>query len=138
MPRNDFITTLQTQERPSTFQLALREHAHDLPFINLFGRSTNCSVRMALTDRDTAERTQKRMQKTFVIIFLVDDVTDWTRTGELQDEGVHPSDVIGHQKKASWRQVFQTQRGDPIKAAHKWAAKEVEGALGSGLGRHRL
>jgi hypothetical protein len=47
-----------------------------------------------------------------VIIFLVDDVADRPRAGELQNEGVHPTDMIGHEKKAASRQVFQTQRSD--------------------------
>ena len=78
------------------------------------------------------------MQDSFVIIFLVDDVTDWTWAGELQDEGVHPSDMIRHEKKAAGWQVFQTQRSDPIKAAHQRPSKEIERAFGSRLGPHRL
>ena len=78
------------------------------------------------------------MQDPLVIIFLVDDVADWTWAGELQDEGVHPSDMIGHEKKAAGWQVFQTQRSDAIKAAHQWPAKEIERAFSAGLRRHRL
>ena len=78
------------------------------------------------------------MQDPLVIIFLVDDVADRTRTGELQDEGVHPSDMVGHQKKAADRQVLQTDRSDTVKAAHERPSKEIEHVFGSGLGRHRL
>jgi hypothetical protein len=74
------------------------------------------------------------MQHLLVIILLVDDVADWTWAGELQDEGVHPADMIGYEKKAAVRQVFQTVRSDAIKAAHQWPAKEIERAFGSGLG----
>jgi hypothetical protein len=46
--------------------------------------------------------------------------------------------MIGHQKKAAGRQVLQTQRSDPVKAAHQWPAEEMERAFGSGLGPHGL
>jgi hypothetical protein len=48
------------------------------------------------------------MQHPLVIIFLVDDVTDRPRARELHDEGVHPANVIRHEKKAAGRKVFQT------------------------------
>ena len=95
-------------------------------------------MRLALADRDAANRAQDRMQYPLVIIFLFDDVADRPGTGELQDKGVHPRDMIGDEKKAAVRQVFQTVRSDAIKAAHQWPAKEIERAFGSGLGRHRL
>ena len=76
-------------------------------------------MRLALADRDATNRAQNRMQNWFVIIFLVDDVADRPGTGELQDEGVHPADMIGHEKKPASRQVFQTQRSDAIKRAHQ-------------------
>ena len=53
---------------------------------------------------------------------------------ELQDEGVHPADVIRYEKKSANRQVFQTARSDAIKAANQWLAKEIERAFGSGSG----
>jgi hypothetical protein len=46
--------------------------------------------------------------------------------------------MIWHEKKAAGRQVFQTQRSDPIKAAHQGPPKQMEQAFDSGLGRHRL
>ena len=74
---------------------------------------------MSGIDRNAAEDPQKRMQDRFMIILLIDDVTDWARAGELQDEGVHPTDVIRYEKKPAGRQVFQTVRSDAIKAAHQ-------------------
>src|SRR5262245_33465065 len=88
-------------------------------------------MRLASADRDATNCAQDRMQNPLVIIFLVNDVADWTWAGELQDEGVHPADMIGHEEKAAGRQVFQTQRSDPIKAAHQRPAKKIEGAFGS-------
>src|SRR4030095_8844084 len=89
-------------------------------------------MRLALADGDATNRAQDRMQDPLVIIFLVDDVADWTWAGELQNKGIHPTDVIGHEKKAAGRQVFQTQRSDSIKAAHQWPPKEIKRAFGSG------
>ena len=110
VPRNDFITALQTQQRPPSFQFAFREHTHDFAFGDFFRSGANCSMRLALADGDATNRAQNRMQHPLVIIFLVDDVADRPWAGELQDEGVHPADVIRHEKKAAGRQVFQTER----------------------------
>ena len=60
-------------------------------------------MRMTDIDWDAAQRAQNRVQNPFVIILLVDDVTDRTRAGELQDESVHPTDVIWHKKKSAIR-----------------------------------
>ena len=74
-----------------------------------------------------------------VIIFLVDDVADRPWAGELQDERVHPTDVIRHEKKAAGRQVFQTQRSDPIKAAHQRPSKKIEQTFcGGHFASHRM
>ncbi len=43
------------------------------------------------------------MQNPFVIILLVDDVTNRPWAGELQDERVHPADMIRHKKKTASR-----------------------------------
>src|SRR4029077_17139102 len=138
MPRNDFITALQTQQRSPAFQLALREHTHNFAFGDFFRSGANCSMRLALADGDATNRAENRMQHSLVIIFLVDDVADRTRACELQHECVNPSDVIRHEKKSASRQVLQTARSDAIKAANQWPAKEIARALGIGLGPHRL
>src|SRR5206468_485245 len=119
VPRNHFITALQTQQCPPSFQLALWEHTHDLAIGDSFRGGAHRRVRLATTDWDTTERLQDRIQNGFVIILLVDDVADRARTGELQDESVHPTDMIGDEKKAASRQVFQTQRSDAIKRVHQ-------------------
>src|SRR6267154_81144 len=138
VPRNDFIPALQTQQRSPTFQLALREHTHYFALVELFRSDANCSMRLTLANRDAPNRAQDRMQNRLVIIFLVDDVADRPGTGELQNEGVHPADVIRYEKKPASRQVFQTAHSDAIKAANQWPAKEIENAFGSGSGRHPL
>ena len=74
---------------------------------------------MADADRDTTKGTQDRVQNRFVIILLVDDVTDRTRARELQNESVHPADMIGYEKKAAAWQILHADRSDAIKAAHQ-------------------
>ena len=64
-----------------------------------------------------------------MIIRLIDDIADRARTGELQDEGVHPGDMVGHEKKPAARQIFQTERSDAIKGTNEQPTKEMEGAL---------
>src|SRR5207247_10781961 len=95
-------------------------------------------VRMADIDRDATERAQKRVQKRLVKILLVDDVADRTWTGELQDECVHPTDMIGHEKKPARRQIFQADRSDTIKRTNQQPPKKIEGAFNVGHQRHRL
>ena len=93
---------------------------------------------MADVDRDAAQRTQNRMQNRFVVILLVDYVTNRTRADKLQHERVHPTDVIGYKEKTALRQVLQADRSDPIKATYQQSTKKIEGAFGAGSRRHRL
>ena len=93
---------------------------------------------MADIDRDAAGCAQKWVQNRLVIILLIDDVAYRSRAGELQNDSVHPADVIGQKKKPAVRQVFQTERVDPVKATHQWATNGIEGAFGARRRRHRL
>src|SRR5256886_12473441 len=74
----------------------------------------------------------------FVIILLVDDVTDRARTSELQHERVHPTDMIRHKKKSAVWQVVEADRADSIKSAHEWAANGVEHTFSGRFRKHRL
>src|SRR5262249_32255394 len=125
MPRNDFITALQTQERPPAFQFAFGENTHNFAIVDFFRSGAHSRMRLALANRDATNRTENRMQDPVVVIFLADDVADRARAGELQDQRVHPTDMVWHQKKAAGRQVLKTERSDPIKGAHQWLAKEI-------------
>src|SRR3982750_4130651 len=103
MPGNDFITAWQAQQPPPSFQFPFREHTYDFALRDFVRGSANCSMRLALADWNAANAAQNRMQHTLVIIFLVDDEADWPRAGELQDERIHPTDVIRHEKKPAGR-----------------------------------
>ena len=52
-------------------------------------------------DRNATDGAQKWAQHRFVIKLLVDDVTNGARTGELEDEGVYPADVIWQQEAST-------------------------------------
>ena len=95
-------------------------------------------MRMTDIDRDAAQRAQNRVQNWFVIILLVDDVTDRARTSELQHERVHPTDMIRHKKKSAVWQVVEADRADSIKSAHEWAANGVEHTFSGRFRKHRL
>src|SRR5207247_9364259 len=123
--------------RSSSFQLALREHTYDLAIGDFFSSGADRLVRMADVDGDAAEHTQEWVQDRFVIILLVDDEADWARTGELQDEGVDPTDMIGHEKKPAGRQIFQADRSDAIKATHQQPPKKIADAFSARQRRHR-
>src|SRR6266481_8957966 len=131
VPRDQFITALQSQQRSRAFQLALGENADDFAIGDFFSSGANRSVRMADIDRDAPERTQDWVQNRSVIILLVNDVANWTGTGELQDKGVHPGDMVGHNKKPAAGQIFQTERSDAIQGTNQQSTKEIEGALGA-------
>src|SRR5258708_2038134 len=93
---------------------------------------------MSYIYRNTAGRSQKRAQHRLVIKFLIDDVTNRSRASELQDDGVHPGDVIGQKKKSAFRQLFESERVDPIKETNERPRKKMERALTGGHVRHRL
>ena len=93
---------------------------------------------MPRIDRDAFHQPQKRMQERLAIKFLVDDVPNWTRASELQDDGINPANVVGQKEKSAFRQIVDSQRSDPIKATHQRAAEEIERAFSGGHGSHRL
>src|SRR4029077_10329461 len=128
----------QAQQNSPAFQLALRKNANDFAIGKSLRSGADRSERMAEVNWDAAERTQDRVQNRFMIIRLVDDVADRTRTGKLQDESVYPADVIGYEKKAPAGEVFHANRIDAIKAPHEQPAEKIEHAFSAGHGRHRL
>ena len=83
-------------------------------------------------DWDAAQRAQNRVQNRFVIILLVDDVTNGAGAGELEDESIDPTDMIRHKKEAAGRQIFQAKRCDSIKCTHQWPAKKIKRAFSGG------
>src|SRR5215469_13244292 len=120
MSGDHFITALQSQQCPPSFQFAFREHTHDFAFGDFFRSSANGSMRLAPANGDATNRAENRMQDSFVIVFLVDDVADRPRASELQDQRVHPTDMIWHEKKTAGRQVLQTNGSDAVKTADQW------------------
>ena len=74
---------------------------------------------MARIDRDASNELQKPMQHRFVIEFLVDDVTNRARAGELQDDGIDPANVVGQKKKSALRQIVSSERSHAVKASRK-------------------
>jgi hypothetical protein len=47
--------------------------------------------------------------------------------------------MIGHEKKAAVRQVFETEWSDAVKAAHQRPSKEIEQTFcGGHFGSHRI
>ena len=83
-------------------------------------------------DWDAAQRPQNWVQNRFVIILLVDDVTNRPRAGELENESIDPTDMIRHKKEAAGRQVFQTKAGDAVEETHQWPAKKIKRAFSGG------
>ena len=93
---------------------------------------------MARVDRNAVHNPQEWTQEWLAIKFLVDDVTNWTRAGELQHDCVHPCDVVGQKQKSAAGQVSQPVRRDPVKAAKHWPRNNMERALNGGHGGHCL
>src|SRR5205814_10030165 len=80
----------------------------------------------------------ERAEHRLVIKFLIDDVTNGSRTGELQDERVNPGDMIWQKEKAAFRQMLEAEGADTIKNFDERPAKKMERALTGGHVRHRL
>ena len=129
VPRDQFITALQTQQRSRAFQLALGKKTDDLALGNFLRCSANGGTRIASIDWNTTQRPQNRVQNRFVIMFLVDDVSNRARASELQNERVNPGDVVRQKEESALWKIFQSKRSDPVKATHQQPTKEIEGAL---------
>src|SRR5678815_4256121 len=95
-------------------------------------------MRMSNINWDATDRAQNRVKDRVMIVLLVDDVSNRARASELQDDGVNPSDVVRQKQEPACGHVFQSQRGDPIKATHQQPAEKIERAFSGGHGKHRL
>jgi hypothetical protein len=93
---------------------------------------------MADINGNAPERPQKRMQNTFAIKFLVDDVPDRTRAGELQHDCIDPRNVIGQEKKSALRQVLPAERSNAVKTMHQRAREKMQRPLSGRHGGHCL
>lgn len=74
---------------------------------------------MARIDWDASNEPQKPMQHRFAIEFLVDDVTNRARAGELQDDGIDPANVVGQKKKSALRQIVSSERSHAVKTTRQ-------------------
>ena len=91
---------------------------------------------MAGVNRNAADRAQKRAEHRFVIKFLIDDVTNWPRTSELEDESVDPGDMIRQQEASTWRQIFDSERPHSVKTPYQRSPYKMKCALNSGYRSH--
>ncbi len=138
MPRNQFVTALQPQQRPCAFEAAFGKHANNPALGDFFRCDANSGMRMPRVDRDALQQLQKWIQDRFAIKFLVDDVTNWARAGELQNDCIHPGDVVRQEQKSALRQIVSSECSDPIKATYQRPAEEIERAFSGGHGSHCL
>ncbi len=73
-----------------------------------------------------------------VIILVENDEADRARASQLQDDRIHPGDVIGQEQKAAARQVFASERGDAVDEPPERKDNEVKRAFGERGVRHCL
>src|SRR5690348_9960709 len=92
---NQFVTALQTQKDPCALQLALGKKTDDLALGNFVRRGANGRTRVASIDWDATQRAHDWVKDRVMILLLIDDIPNWTRTSELKNDGVNPGDVIG-------------------------------------------
>src|SRR5712691_7974295 len=101
--RDQFVAAPQTQQCSGARELALRKKTNDLAVRDFFGGSPNRGARTTGINWNTTDDAQEGSQDRFVIEFLVDDVTNGTRTGQLQHNRVDPADVIRQKEKSAGR-----------------------------------
>jgi len=97
VPRDQFVTAMQTQQNSPAFRWPSLEKRNISPFGNLSLRhGPRVRWRMLI---GCSKGTQIDV-KSVLIILLVDDVTD-RREGELQNESVYPTDVFAQKNRGS-------------------------------------
>src|SRR4029453_14229965 len=97
--RGGFRTAFETQTRSRAFEPAFRKNAYNLALRDFFRCRANRGVRLAASDGNATEHAQKRVQDRFVIILLIDDVADRAGAAELQNDAIHPADMVRQKKK---------------------------------------
>ena len=81
---------------------------------------------------------QERVQPAISIILLVNDEADPPRTGHLQDDRIHPCDVIRQEQKTARGQILRAGDLDPINQPRQPETEEIKGAFAEGGMRHCL
>jgi len=111
--------------------LSFRENANDLAGFDLLGGTANCFARFTPVDRNDADHSQWQLQHRFSVKFLVDNESNRAGTRQLQNDGIDPGDVIGHEQESPGRKIVQSDRPYPVNQASEPTAKRIEGALRS-------
>jgi hypothetical protein len=113
--------------------LSFRKNANDLAGFDLLGGAPNCFARFTPVDRNGTDHPQWPLQDWFSVKFIVNNKSNRSGTGELEDDGIDPGDVIGHEQESARRKIFQPDRLYAVNQASEATAKRIESALRSGI-----
>src|SRR6185369_5794835 len=78
------------------------------------------------------------MKESILIILLIDDEADWSRTGEQKHNRVDPGNVIGQKQKPAGGQRFRSHRSHTIENARERHSDESQDTFGGRNWRHRF
>ena len=135
-PRDDFVTTPQSQQRSDAGQFALRKQADDFPGANSGDRLAHSVLCLASGDRDATDGAQEWIQDRVSVNACIDDETNGPRAGEGKNDRVDPGDVIWQEKESTLRQRVSAGGRDAIKQSRERQAEESKQTFRAGEVRH--
>src|SRR5690348_14685297 len=108
---DQFVAASQSQQRSGSRKLSFRKETNNFARRQLFGCGFDRGSRVAGIDWNAADGPEYRLEQWLVIKFLIDDITNPPRTGQLKDDGIDPGNVIRQKQTAAWRQVMHAVSG---------------------------
>src|SRR5262249_41885502 len=100
------------------------------------GGAANCFARFTAVDRNGANHSQWRLQHRVPIKLFVDDESNRPGASELQNDRIHPGDVIGHKQEAARREIFEPDSLYPVNEPSKPAGEQIKRVLRSRISQH--
>ena len=126
---NDLEAFLEPQQRAGAGEFALWEYAHDLAGLEALGGGAHPVAGVRGRDRDGLEEPQDGVEDGVLVERVEDQEADRPRAADLQDDSVHPGDVVGQEQAAAGLgDAVTADEMDAVDQPEENRAEEPDGA----------
>ena len=113
---DQFVAAVQFLQRRRAGQAAFGKQAHHLARVERLHRRLDGRARLLWADRDRAQQPHAPAQDARLVNFVVDQVADRPRAGQLQHDHVDVGDMVRQQEHAAGGgERLQAHRRHPVK-----------------------
>ena len=114
---DELEAALEAEQGAGAGELALREDADDVAGLDAIRGGADGLLCVAGGDGDGVEYAENPIERGLVVDALEHHETDRARTGDLEDDGIDPGDVIGQEEEAAGGEFLHAMRMDAVNEA---------------------